>query len=308
MSSSDITLEVFMRVFVTGASGWIGSAVVPELLNAGHQVLGLARSDEAAAALLALGVDVHRGGLDDLDSLRAGAAAADGVVHLAYNHDFSRFMEAAQTDLAAIEALGSTLAATRGPLVVASGVMGLGTGRVATERDVPAPGVHPRIACAEATLALADSGVRSSLVRFAPTVHGAGDHGFVATLVGIARAKGVSAYIGDGSNHWPAVHRGDAARLVRLAVEDAPAGSVLHAIGEQGVPTRAIAEVIGRHLDLPVVSVSVEQAGEHFDWLARFFGMDCTASNALTRELLGWEPTGPGLLDDLEAGYYFQSA
>jgi nucleoside-diphosphate-sugar epimerase len=299
-------MEVFMRVFVTGASGWIGSAVVPELLNAGHKVLGLARSDAAAASLAALGADVQRGGLDDPDSLRSGAAGSDGVVHLAYNHDFSQMEQAAQMDLQAIEAIGSTLEGTDRPLVVASGVLGLAAGRLATERDRPEPGGHPRVANAQAALSFATRGVRSSIVRFAPTVHGSGDHGFVATLVGIARDKGVSGYIDDGSNRWPAVHRLDAASLVRLAVDDAPAGSVLHAVAEEGVPTRTIAEAIGRHLDLPVVSIPAEQAGEHFDWLARFFALDCSASNELTRELLGWEPTHPGLIEDLDEGHYFE--
>ena len=297
-----------MRVFVTGASGWIGSAVVSELLKAGHQVLGLASSDTAAAAVTALGAEVHRGSLDDLDSLRAGAATSDGVVHLGYNHDFSRMEAAAQTDLTALDAIGATLAGTDRPLVIASGVLGLAPGRTATERDVPDPSLHPRIAGAQAALSLATRGVRSSMVRFAPTVHGAGDHGFMATLVGIARDKGVSGYIDDGTNHWPAVHRLDAGNLVRRAVEDAPAGSVLHAIAEEGVPTRAIAEAIGRGLDVPVVSVPAEQASDHFGWLARFFGTDSRASNELTRQLLGWEPTHPRLIADLEDGHYFETS
>jgi nucleoside-diphosphate-sugar epimerase len=296
-----------MRIFVSGASGWIGSAVVSELLNAGHQVLGLARSDAAAASIAALGADVHRGGLDHPDSLRAGAAASDGVVHLAYNHDFSNMEQAAQTDREAIEAIGATLEGTDRPFLIASGLLGLATGRPGTERDMPDPDSHPRMANAATALSFAARGVRSSVVRFAPTVHGAGDHGFVAVLVGIARDKGVSAYIDDGANRWPAVHRLDAAALVGRGVDDAPAGSVLHAIAEQGVPTRAIAEVIGRHLGLPVVSVPSEQASEHFGWLGRFFAADCPASNDLTRELLGWEPTHPGLIEDLEEGHYFHA-
>jgi nucleoside-diphosphate-sugar epimerase len=294
-----------MRVFVTGASGWIGSAAVRDLLAAGHDVLGLARSDTAAAAVASLGADVLRGGLDDLDSLRAGAEASDGVVHLAYHHDFSQMEQAAQLDLRAIEAIGGVLEGTDRPLVIASGLAGFAPGRVATERDLPDPSVHPRVASADAALALAGRGVRSSVVRFAPTVHGAGDHGFVATLVGIAREKGVSGYIGDGANHWPAVHVLDAAALVRLAVESAPAGSVLHAVAEQGVPTREIAEGIGQGLDLPVVSVAAERAGEHFGWLARFFAFDVPASSDLTRRLLGWEPVQHGLLADLKQGHYF---
>jgi len=295
-----------MRIFVTGASGWIGSAVIPELLNAGHQVLGLARSETAAASVAALGAEVHRGDLDDLGSLRAGAAAAGGVVHLGYSHDFSRMEAAARLDLAAINAIGAELAGTGGPFVVASGVLGLVSGRVATERDEPDPGVHPRIAGVQAALSFATRGVRSSSVRFAPTVHGPGDHGFLAVLVGIAREKGVSAYIGDGSNRWAAVHRLDAANLVRLAVDKAPAAAALHATAEEGVPTRAIADAIGRGLDLPVVSIPAEQAGDHFGWIARFFGLDGSASSSATRELLGWNPVQPGLVADLDAGHYFK--
>jgi nucleoside-diphosphate-sugar epimerase len=294
-----------MRVFVTGASGWIGSAVVPVLLSAGHQVLGLARSGTAAASVAALGAEVLRGGLDDLDGLRAGAESSDGVVHLAYHHDFSQVEQAAQLDLLAIEAIGRVLEGTDRPLLIASGLAGFAPGRAITEHDVPDAGIYPRVANAQAALALAGRGVRSSVVRFAPTVHGAGDPGFVAALVGIAREKGVSAYIGDGANRWPAVHRLDAAVLVRLAVERAPAGAVLHAVAEEGVPTREIAEAIGQGLDLPVVSVPAERAGDHFGWLGRFFAMDCSASNDLTRELLGWEPTQHGLLVDLKQGHYF---
>jgi len=297
-----------MRVFVTGASGWIGSAVVSELLKSGHHVLGLARSDTAAAAVATLGADVHRGSLDDLDSLRAGTAASDGVVHLGYNHDFSRIQQAAQTDLQAINAIGAILEGTDRPLVIASGVLGLAPGRIATERDVPDPSLHPRIASAQAALSLATRGVRSSIVRFAPTVHGPGDHGFMATLAGIARDKGISGYIDDGTSRWPAVHRLDAGNLVGRAVDDAPAGTVLHAVAEDGVPTRAIAEAIGRGLNVPVVSVPAEQASDHFGWLARFFGTDSRASNELTRELMGWEPTHPTLIADLQEGHYFESS
>jgi nucleoside-diphosphate-sugar epimerase len=314
MSSSDIVgrsssgpiLEVGMRIFLTGATGWIGSAVIPELRDAGHQVIGLARSDTAASAVATLGAEVHRGDLDDPDSLRAGAAASDGVVHLGYNHDFSRMEAAAQTDLAAINAIGAALEGTGRPFVIASGTLGLAPGRVATELDVPDPRVHPRIAGVQAALSFATRGVCPSSVRFAPTVHGAGDHGFVATLVGIARDKGISGYIGDGTNRWPAVHRLDAANLVRRVVDAAPAGAALHAIAEEGVPTRAIAEAIGRGLDLPVVSIPADQASDHFGWLARFFGVDAPAASAETRQLLRWGPRQPGLIADLDAGHYFK--
>ncbi len=303
-----------MRVFVTGASGWIGSAVVPELLDAGHQVVGLARSDASAAALTRAGAEVHRGTIDDLDSLRAAAAASDGVIHLAFKHDIAfsgDFQGAADADRRIIEVFGDALAGSDRPLVIASGTLGLLPGRVATEADghgtassSGAP-TNPRMVTAELTLDLAARGVRSSVMRLPPTVHGDGDNGFMATVIGVARAKGDSAYIGDGANRWPAVHRSDAAHLFRLAVENAPAGSTLHAIADTGVPIREVAEVIGRHLDLPVTSLTPEEAAGHFTWLAAFLGMDSPASSTLTRELLGWEPTGPGLIDDLEKGHYF---
>jgi nucleoside-diphosphate-sugar epimerase len=294
-----------MRVFVTGASGWIGSAVVPELLAAGHEVVGLARSDASAEAIAAAGAEVHRGSLDDVGGLRAAAAASDGVIHLAFKHDVAfagDFGAASAADRRAIETFGAALEGSDRPLVIASGLAGLKPGAVATEQDVPdpdSPAGH-RALSERAALALAGSGVRSSSVRLAPTVHGEGDHGFVAMIVGIARKTGVSGHVGDGANRWPAVHRRDAARLLRLALESAPAGSVLHAAAEQGVPTRAIAEAIGRQLDLPVASVDPE----HFGWLGGFFGMDVQASSAHTRELLGWQPMEPGLLDDLEQGRY----
>ncbi|MFG2593189.1 SDR family oxidoreductase [Streptomyces sp. NPDC048438] len=302
-----------MRVFVTGASGWIGSAVVPELLDAGHQVVGLARSDTSAAALTTAGAEVVRGTVDDLDVLRDAAAASDGVVHLAFKHDIAfggDFRGAAEADRRAVEAFGDALAGTGRPFVIASGAAGLATGRVATERDMPAIDGSPssvRAATSLATLGLASRGIRSSVVRLS-TCHGEGDNGFVTALVDIARAKGASGYIGDGVNRWPVVHRLDAARLFRLAVEKAPAGSVLHAVAEEGVAIRDIAEVIGRQLDVPVVSVAPEEAAAHFSWLAGFLGLDAPASHALTGELLDWRPTRPGLLEDLEKGHYFGAA
>jgi nucleoside-diphosphate-sugar epimerase len=305
-----------MRVFVTGASGWIGSGLIPELIEGGHEVLGLARSDDSATAIAAAGAKPIRGDLDDLDVLRTAAAAADGVVHLAFKHEWMRtgdFQGAADADRRAVEALGDALAGSDQPLVIASGTAGLAPGRLATEADghgePPAtlpPGPRTRRATAEYTLSLASRGVRSSVLRLAPTVHGDGDHGFMAALVSIARDKRVSGYIGDGSNRWPAVHRLDAARLFRLALEAAPAASTLHAVADEGVPIREVAETIGRHLNLPVDAVSPEDAGDHFAFLAGFIGVDSPASSTHARELLGWEPIHPGLLDDLETGHYFR--
>jgi nucleoside-diphosphate-sugar epimerase len=297
-----------MRVFVTGASGWIGSAVVPELLESGHEVEGLARSDESAAAIVAAGAEAYRGSLDDPADLRDGLERCDGVVHLGYNHDFSDMEGAARTDRAVIEVIGSVLKHSDRPFVVAGGVLGLSRGRVATEDDVPDATLHPRIANVAWTLSLAGEGVRSACVRFAPTVHGDGDHGFIATLVAIARAKGASGYIGDGANRWSAVHRFDAARLVRLALDGAPAGTSVHAVAEEGIATRAIAEAIGAGLGVPVVSVPNEEAGQHFGWMARMFGADASASNTITREMLGWDPTHQGLLTDLGEDHYFRES
>jgi len=308
-----------MRIFVTGASGWIGSAVVLELLAAGHQVIGLARSDASAAALTAAGAEVHRGSLDDLDQLRAATDASDGVIHLAFKHDLAfsgDFQGAADADRRAVETFGEALAGTDRPLLIASGLLGLTPGHVATEQDGHGSdaaaaafggGPQTRWETAELALALASQGVRSSIVRLPPTNHGDGDNGFIATLIGIARERGVSGYIGDGSNRWPAVHRLDSAHLFRLALEQAPAGTTLHAVADEGVPVRDIAEVIGRHLQLPVVSVSPEHAGEHFTWLGGFLGLDAPASSTWTRELLGWQPVQPGLIADLDRGHYFQA-
>jgi nucleoside-diphosphate-sugar epimerase len=307
-----------MRVFVTGASGWIGSAVVPELVGAGHQVTGLARSDASAAALTAAGAAAHHGTLDDLDGLRNAAAASDGVIHLAFKHDIAftgDFQGAADADRRAVETFGEVLAGSGRPLVIASGTLGLTPGRVATERDGRDPGPAPahlpagpltRLATAQMTLALASRGVRSSVVRLPPTVHGDGDNGFMAALVGIARDKGVSGYVGDGSNRWPAVHRLDAAHLFRLALEKAPAGSALHAVADEGVPIREIAKVIGRHLNLPVAAIAPDDAAGHFAWLGGFIAVDSPAASTLTRELLSWQPVQPGLIDDLDKGHYFR--
>ena len=294
-----------MRILLTGASGWIGSASATELIAAGHHVLGLARTDEAAAKVEKLGAEVVRGSLDDLVGLRAAAARVEGVVHLGYNHDFSQMGAAARTDRAAIETFAEVLEGSGGPLLIASGTLGLGSGKVGTERDMPNIAMHPRVGNATYTMSLAERGIRSIVVRFSPTVHGSGgDHGFVSVLARIAREKGMSAYIGDGQNRWPAVNRLDAGKLVQLAIDKAPGGCVLHAVAEEGIATRDIAGALGQSLDVPVTTILADRASEHFDWLGMFFGADAPASSALTRELLGWEPKHPTLREDIAAGHY----
>jgi nucleoside-diphosphate-sugar epimerase len=295
-----------MRVFVTGATGFIGSAIIPELIQAGHEVLGLARSEAGAKALADAGAQVHRGDLEDLGSLRRGAEGADGVIHTAFNHDFSKFAANCEMDRRAIETLGTAMAGSGRPLVVTSGTGLLAPGRVATEEDVPSdtPSI-PRVSEQTAN-SVAAQGIRASVVRL-PQVHNRMKQGFVSYLIAIARQKGVSAYVGDGLNRWPAVHVLDAARLYRLALEKGSSGARYHAVADEGVPPREIATAIGRGLNVPVVAKSAEEAGQHFGFLGFFVGVDCPASSAQTQERLGWRLTAqPGLLEDLHNMSYSQ--
>lgn len=306
-----------MKIFVTGASGWIGSAIVPELRAAGHEVVGLARSDASAQKLQAAGAAVHRGDLDDPDGLARAAADCDGVIHMAFQHEVAfagDFPAAGTADRRAVGAMGAALAGSDRPFVLASGTGGLTLGRPATENDGLVPSEETRAnpaglrqATALLALSMRGIGVRSSVLRLPPTVHGDGDNGFISSLVGIARQRGDAGYVGDGQNRWPAVHRSDAARMARLAVESAPAGSVIHAVGEEGVPFRTIAEAIGKGLGIPATSVAPADAAEHFGFLARFVALDTPASSAITRDLLGWQPTGPTLIEDLTQHHYYDA-
>jgi nucleoside-diphosphate-sugar epimerase len=296
-----------MRVFVTGATGFVGSAVVKELLAAGHKVTGLVRSDEGAKSLAAVGAEVHRGDLEDLESLRRGAAASDGVIHTAFIHDFSKFAANCEIDKRAIEALGAELAGSKRPLIVTSGTGLLQAGGTVSEDTLPpASTAIPRVS-EQTALAMLPQGVHASVVRLPPSVHGEGDHGFVPRIIGFAREKGESVYIGDGNNHWSAVHRSDAAHLYRLVLEKGSAGARYHATAEEGVPFRDIAAVIGKRLNIPVVSKTLEEASSHFGWFTHFANMGNLASSQRTREQLGWQPKHIGLIDDVDHLYYFKT-
>ncbi len=296
-----------MRVFVTGATGFVGSAVVQELLRAGHQVLGLARSDASAQALTDAGADVHRGSIEDPDSLTSGAAQADGVIHTAFIHDFSKFLENCEKDRRAIGALGAALKGTDKPLIVTSGTALVNTGRLATEKDLPDPqGQNPRVASDLAVAALAEQGVRVSLVRLPPSVHGEGDHGFVPMIIAMAREKGESAYPGEGENRWPAVHRFDAAKVFVLALEKGAQNAIYHANSEEGVPFREIATLIGKHLNLPVVSKNGQDLTAHFGWFTHFASLNNPTSSQITRDILGWTPAHADLLTDIDTAGYFK--
>jgi nucleoside-diphosphate-sugar epimerase len=294
-----------MRVFLTGASGFVGSAVARELISAGHQVVGVVRSASSAKDLTEAGGEPFMGNLDDIDGLKRGAAAADAVIHTAFIHDFNNFAAAAAVDKQVIEAFGDVLAGSNRPLICTGGLLGIkpSHGSLITEDDVSTSPVRLSEAV---TIAQTDLGVKTSVIRLAPSVHGPGDHiGFVPTLIAIAREKGVSAYIGDGTNQWPAVHRLDVARLYRLVLENGKAGSRYNGTAETGIPIRQLAELIGDHLNLPVVSIAPDEAARHFGWMALFAGMNSPASNQKTREQLGWTPSGSTLFDDMKAGFYF---
>ena len=295
-----------MRIFVTGASGWIGSSAVDELLSDGHAITAIARSDASASALEAKGVRVQRGDLDDLDGIRRGADGAEAVLHLANKHDFANPAVSNAAERAAVQTISDTLAGTGRPFLLASGVAGLAAGRPATEDDPsPAHGSEsPRGGAENLALEYVDRGVHVVSLRFAPTVHGAGDHGFIAAIAAAAMRHGVSGYPGDGTNRWAAVHRSDAGRLVALGLAKAPAGVRLHTVAEEGVTTREIAEALGRALDLPVASVAPDDVPGHFGWIGAFFGMDLAATSAATQRLLGWTPSGPTLVEDIAAGAY----
>ena len=290
-----------MKIFVTGASVWIGSAVTAELIEAGHEVVGLARSDEGAAKVEAAGAKVQRGDLTDHASLRAGAEGADGIIHTGYIHDFSQMEKAATVDFEAVSLFGDLLEGSNGPLIFASGI--LGAVSVETDRPDPETSWSPRLKTEAMALGWGETrGIRSAAVRLAPTVHGEGDHGFIQAMVDFDRAAGKAGYV--GTTRWPAVHRLDAAHLFRVLAEEAPGNTIAHAIGEDAIELKSVAEVVGRKLDIPVVDLSPEEATEQFTWLGRFLGVDSTASSAITQERFGWKPTHPTLLEDIEAGYY----
>jgi nucleoside-diphosphate-sugar epimerase len=297
-----------MRIFVTGATGFVGPAIVKELISAGHEVVGLARSDAAEKLLVIAGAQAYRGDLEDLESMRDGAANADAVIHTAFNHDFSNFKNSCETDRNVIKAFGNVLAGSDRPLVVTSAIGILPQGELVTEKTVPLSGstAHPRAASEGAARISAKHGVKVSVIRLAPTVHGENDHNFIPTLIKLAKDKGVSAYVGEGNNRWPAVHRLDAARLFRIVLENGVAGSLYHAVAEEGIPFREIAGVIGKQLGIPIVSITPEEAVNHFGWFANFASIDIPASSQLTRAQLEWQPTEPGLIQDMSLSHYFK--